>query len=68
MTTIKNLLLEREDEADLEIQNDQIIDLDGDGIEHFISRKATWKLNVQGKELLLIPRPLSSEMPLSGQG
>ncbi len=46
----KKLLLEREDEADLEIQNDQIIDLDGDGIEHFISKKATWKLNVQGKE------------------
>ncbi|HCI6736243.1 multiubiquitin domain-containing protein [Raoultella planticola] len=46
----KKLLLEREDEADLEIQNDQFIDLDGDGIERFISRKASWKLNVQGKE------------------
>lgn len=46
----KKLLLEREDEADLEVQNDQIIDLDGDGIERFISRKATWKLNIQGKE------------------
>lgn len=48
----KKLLLEREDEADLEIQNDQIVDLDGDGIERFISRKATWKLNVQGKEFI----------------
>lgn len=48
----KKLLLEREDEADLEIQNDQFIDLDGDGIERFISRKASWKLNVQGKEFI----------------
>ncbi|WP_265494811.1 multiubiquitin domain-containing protein [Providencia heimbachae] len=48
----KKLLLEREDEADLEIQNDQIIDLDGGGIERFISRKATWKLNIQGKEFI----------------
>ncbi|APL76684.1 MULTISPECIES: multiubiquitin domain-containing protein [Enterobacteriaceae] len=46
----KKLLLEREDEADLEILNDQIVDLGSEGIERFISRKATWKLNVQGKE------------------
>ncbi|MGD8204661.1 multiubiquitin domain-containing protein [Pantoea sp. FN0305] len=46
----KKLLLEREDEADLEVQNEQIVDLNGEGIERFISRKATWKLNVQGKE------------------
>ncbi|ECJ5867591.1 prokaryotic E2 family E [Salmonella enterica subsp. salamae] len=48
----KKLLLEREDEADLEIQNNQFVDLDGEGIERFISRKATWKLNVQGKEFI----------------
>lgn len=46
----KKLLLEREDEADLEIQNDEFVDLDNAGIERFISRNATWKLNVQGKE------------------
>lgn len=45
----KTLLLEREDEADLEIQNDEFVNLDETGTEHFISRKATWKLNVQGK-------------------
>ncbi|WP_167146029.1 multiubiquitin domain-containing protein [Pseudomonas sp. OTU750018] len=48
----KKLLLEREDEADLEIQDDQFVDLDAEGIERFISRKATWKLNVQGKDYL----------------
>mgnify|MGYP005982699447 FL=1 len=46
----KKLLQEREDEADLEVMNDQIIDLGSEGIERFISRNATWKLNVQGKE------------------
>ncbi len=42
------LLLEREEEADLEIQNTDIINLDEPGIERFITRKAVWKLNVQG--------------------
>ncbi|WP_296250841.1 multiubiquitin domain-containing protein [uncultured Enterobacter sp.] len=45
----KKLLLEREEEADLEVQNEQLVDLDNEGIERFISRNATWKLNVQGK-------------------
>lgn len=49
LATIKNCS-GREDEADLEILNDQIVDLGSEGIERFISRKATWKLNVQGKE------------------
>lgn len=45
----KKLLLEREDEADLEVENQQFVDLDEAGIERFVSRKATWKLKVQGK-------------------
>lgn len=44
----KRLLLEREDESDLEIKDTHIVNLDEPGIEHFITRKAVWKLNVQG--------------------
>ncbi|MDG9927968.1 MULTISPECIES: multiubiquitin domain-containing protein [unclassified Pseudomonas] len=44
----KKLLLEQEDEADLEIQDDQFVDLDQPQIERFISRSRKWKLNVQG--------------------
>lgn len=47
----KRLLLEREDEADLEIQNDVAIDLDSPGTERLITRPGVWKLNVQGKIL-----------------
>lgn len=47
----KRLLLEREDEADLEIQNGAAIDLDAPGTERLITRPGVWKLNVQGKIL-----------------
>lgn len=45
----KRLLLEREDDADLEIEESQLIDLDAAGIERFVTRKAIWKLNIQGE-------------------
>ncbi|MCK9815884.1 multiubiquitin domain-containing protein [Pseudomonas sp. MAFF 302046] len=45
----KRLLLEREDEADLEVEDSQLIDLDAAGIERFVTRKAIWKLNIQGE-------------------
>lgn len=45
----KLLLLEREDEADLEVEDNHFIDLDSPGVERFITRKATWKLNIQGE-------------------
>lgn len=45
----KKLLIERGNEADIEIKDDEFIDLDKPGIERFVSRKETWKLNVQGK-------------------
>lgn len=45
----KRLLLECEGEADREIRDDEFVNLDEPGIERFISRQATWKLNVQGK-------------------
>lgn len=45
----KRLLLEREDEADLEVEDNQLINLDAAGIERFITRKAVWKLNIQGE-------------------
>lgn len=49
--TNNRLLLEREDEADLEIQNGTVIDLDAPGTERLITRPGVWKLNVQGKIL-----------------
>lgn len=44
----KRLLLEREEEADLEIQDTDFVNLDDVGLERFITRKVVWKLNVQG--------------------
>lgn len=46
----KRLLLEKEDIADEEILDHQFVSLEPEGIERFISRNPTWKLNVQGKE------------------
>lgn len=45
----KRILLEREDEADLEVEDNQLIELDDAGIERFITRKSIWKLNIQGE-------------------
>lgn len=45
----KRLLLEKEDSADEEIQGNQFVSLEPEGIERFISRDPMWKLNVQGK-------------------
>ncbi|HEP9652495.1 TPA: multiubiquitin domain-containing protein [Pseudomonas aeruginosa] len=45
----KRLLLEREDEPDQEIEDAQLVSLAGEGIEPFITRKAIWKLNIQGE-------------------
>ncbi|OPG73902.1 prokaryotic E2 family E [Pseudomonas ogarae] len=45
----KLLLLEKEDEADLEVEDTHFIDLDSPGVERFITRKAIWKLNIQGE-------------------
>jgi len=44
----KRLLLEREEEADLEIQDADFVNLNNSGIERFLTRKELWKLNVQG--------------------
>ncbi|AZD18772.1 multiubiquitin domain-containing protein [Pseudomonas chlororaphis] len=45
----KRLLLEREDDPDLDVEDTQFINLDTAGIERFITRKAIWKLNIQGE-------------------
>ncbi|WP_322617466.1 multiubiquitin domain-containing protein [Pseudomonas sp. BIC9C] len=57
--TGKRLLLEREDEPDQEIEDSHLINLDKDGIEHFITRKAIWKLNIQG-EVYEFDKPIVS--------
>lgn len=45
------LYLEKIDEPDLAIGDHDLIDLDGRGVESFVSRKPSWKLNVQGVEI-----------------
>lgn len=42
------LYLERVDRPDLVIGDHDLVDLNKDGIESFITRKAAWKLNVHG--------------------
>lgn len=42
------ILLERVDQPDKEIASDDLVNLDRDGIESFITRKKGWKLNVHG--------------------
>lgn len=53
------LLQEREDEPDLEIQDNDFVDLDAAGIERLITRKAIWKLNIQG-EVYEFSKPIVS--------
>lgn len=55
----KRLLLEREDEADLEVEDNQFINLDAAGIERFVTREALWKLNIQG-EVYEFSKPIVS--------
>jgi len=40
--------LEQVDEPDREIGDQDLVDLDGRGVEAFVGRKPSWKLNVQG--------------------
>ncbi len=40
--------LEQTDEPDREISDQNLVDLDGRGVEAFTARKPSWKLNVQG--------------------
>lgn len=47
------LLLKRADQADRLLEARDLVDLDKDGVEEFVSRKPSWKLNVQGVELTL---------------
>ena len=40
--------LEQVDEPDREIGDQDLVDLDGRGVEAFVGRKPSWKLNIQG--------------------
>lgn len=51
-----SIYLEHEDEPDELLDENYQIDLGVRGVEHLISRRATWKLNVQG-ELLTLHAP-----------
>lgn len=42
------VFLERVDEPDRPIADQELVDLDGRGVESFVGRKPLWKLNVQG--------------------
>lgn len=46
------LLFERQDHADRTIEDASVVDLEGNGIESFITRKREWKLDVQGVEVV----------------
>lgn len=50
------LLLERQDHPDRTIEDADVVDLDGNTVESFVTRKRKWKLNVQGV-------PLVSDLP-----
>lgn len=47
----KAIYLERADEPDRLIGDQDLVDLDGPGVEAFVSRKPFWVFNVQGVEL-----------------
>lgn len=44
----KGIYFERQDEPDRLLSDHDLIDLDTEGVEAFVSRKLVWKLNVQG--------------------
>ena len=44
----KAIYLERHGQPDRLIEDQDLVDLDGSGVESFVSRKLVWKLNVQG--------------------
>ncbi|MBL8275249.1 MAG: multiubiquitin domain-containing protein [Pelomonas sp.] len=47
----KDVYFEQQDVADRLLQNADVVDLSGTGVESFYSRKASWVLNVQGVRL-----------------
>ena len=42
------MYLEQVDEPDREVGDQDLVDLDGRGVEAFVGRKPSWKLNIQG--------------------
>jgi len=51
--TDKVIYFERQDQPDCQVDDQDLVDLDAVGVESFVSRKLTWKLNVQGVVLEL---------------
>ncbi len=49
----KAIYFEQQDQPDRRVNDQDLVDLDGVGVESFISRKLVWKLNVQGVVLEL---------------
>ena len=61
----KAIYFEREDKAERQIGDHDLVDLDGPGIEAFHSRKVRWKLNVQGVVLdVLTPTIVANALTL----
>jgi hypothetical protein len=56
VSTEKVIYFERQDQPDQLLGDHDLIDLNAVGVEDFISRKPSWKLNVQGV-LLELPTP-----------
>ncbi|MDE2600618.1 MAG: multiubiquitin domain-containing protein [Rhodocyclaceae bacterium] len=51
--TDKVIYFERQDQPDRQVDDQDLVDLDAVGVESFVSRELTWKLNVQGVVLEL---------------
>ena len=64
----KLLYLERVDYPDQLIGADDLVDLDMDGIESFITRKAAWKLNVHGVVIEVTTRTITVSAAMEQAG
>ena len=64
----KGLYLERVHEPDRFIGACDLVDLDEDGVESFVSRKATWKLNVHGVDIQVATPTISVSAAMEQAG
>lgn len=62
------LYLERIDQPDRQIGDQDLVDLDREGIESFISRKQHWKLNVHGVVIEAATSTITAEAAMAQAG
>jgi hypothetical protein len=64
----KAIYLERHEQPDRLVEDHTLIDLDGPGVESFVSRKRVWKLNVQGVLLELTEPTIAASAAIEQAG